>query len=129
KVRCPTCLGEIPSSRCCACRALPYTLPRSPGKSSQSDSAQRSARLLLTAAEARSVRPHDKHAGTDRQSPSLLSRRGRRRPTSRPPSCRGRRSVGGAPESPNRDRKSTRLNSSHLVISYAVFCLKKKKTK
>src|SRR5256885_7271746 len=29
---------------------------------------------------------------------------------------------------PNRDRKSTRLNSSHLVISYAVFCLKKKIT-
>src|SRR5256885_5284514 len=29
----------------------------------------------------------------------------------------------GTPE----DRKSTRLNSSHLVISYAVFCLKKKK--
>src|SRR2546426_3561370 len=27
----------------------------------------------------------------------------------------------------DRDRKSTRLNSSHLVISYAVFCLKKKK--
>src|SRR2546426_2497038 len=27
------------------------------------------------------------------------------------------------------DRKSTRLNSSHLVISYAVFCLKKKKRK
>src|SRR5256885_5944036 len=27
----------------------------------------------------------------------------------------------------HRDRKSTRLNSSHLVISYAVFCLKKKK--
>src|SRR5256885_7044909 len=27
-----------------------------------------------------------------------------------------------------RDRKSTRLNSSHLVISYAVFCLKKKNT-
>src|SRR5256885_6814486 len=27
----------------------------------------------------------------------------------------------------NGDRKSTRLNSSHLVISYAVFCLKKKK--
>src|SRR5256885_3606936 len=26
------------------------------------------------------------------------------------------------------DRKSTRLNSSHLVISYAVFCLKKKRT-
>src|SRR5256885_9466517 len=28
-----------------------------------------------------------------------------------------------------KDRKSTRLNSSHLVISYAVFCLKKKKSK
>src|SRR5256885_9895845 len=28
---------------------------------------------------------------------------------------------------PALDRKSTRLNSSHLVISYAVFCLKKKK--
>src|SRR2546426_3903655 len=31
--------------------------------------------------------------------------------------------------SPAADRKSTRLNSSHLVISYAVFCLKKKKKK
>src|SRR5256885_4433643 len=30
--------------------------------------------------------------------------------------------------SPPPDRKSTRLNSSHLVISYAVFCLKKKNT-
>src|SRR5256885_7205337 len=29
----------------------------------------------------------------------------------------------------HRDRKSTRLNSSHLVISYAVFCLKKKKNR
>src|SRR5256885_2551845 len=31
------------------------------------------------------------------------------------------------PRSTATDRKSTRLNSSHLVISYAVFCLKKKK--
>src|SRR2546426_5732752 len=31
------------------------------------------------------------------------------------------------PSSKMGDRKSTRLNSSHLVISYAVFCLKKKK--
>src|SRR5690625_7087908 len=29
----------------------------------------------------------------------------------------------------HRDRKSTRLNSSHVAISYAVFCLKKKKRK
>src|SRR2546426_5133766 len=33
------------------------------------------------------------------------------------------------PDQVLRDRKSTRLNSSHLVISYAVFCLKKKKKK
>src|SRR5262245_65088725 len=32
-------------------------------------------------------------------------------------------------DQPPRDRKSTRLNSSHLGISYAVFCLKKKKKK
>src|SRR5256885_8093620 len=32
----------------------------------------------------------------------------------------------GAGVRAERDRKSTRLNSSHLVISYAVFCLKKK---
>src|SRR5690625_5395946 len=31
------------------------------------------------------------------------------------------------PEIDNKDRKSTRLNSSHVAISYAVFCLKKKK--
>src|SRR5256885_8886903 len=37
----------------------------------------------------------------------------------------------GAPQHScvGQDRKSTRLNSSHLVISYAVFCLKKKKKK
>src|SRR2546429_3762296 len=34
---------------------------------------------------------------------------------------------GGAPGSELQDRKSTRLNSSHGYISYAVFCLKKKK--
>src|SRR2546426_3511810 len=38
------------------------------------------------------------------------------------------RSTMRAAGAPIRDRKSTRLNSSHLVISYAVFCLKKKKT-
>src|SRR5690242_21948676 len=37
--------------------------------------------------------------------------------------------VGGDDRHRNlRDRKSTRLNSSHMSISYAVFCLKKKKT-
>src|SRR5258708_26532884 len=42
-----------------------------------------------------------------------------RRPLSRTPCCR--------PSCEGRDRKSTRLNSSHQIISYAVFCLKKKK--
>src|SRR5438034_4024849 len=41
------------------------------------------------------------------------------------PRCRRRDSQERRP--PPRDRKSTRLNSSHTVISYAVFCLKKKK--
>src|SRR2546426_8631192 len=36
---------------------------------------------------------------------------------------------GHAPGPRPADRKSTRLNSSHLVISYAVFCLKKKNTR
>src|SRR2546426_3280898 len=35
--------------------------------------------------------------------------------------------VSALEQNPLEDRKSTRLNSSHLVISYAVFCLKKKK--
>src|ERR671916_2094662 len=40
--------------------------------------------------------------------------------------ARGRRSeVSGSARQRSRDRKSTRLNSSHTVISYAVFCLKK----
>src|SRR5688500_20022193 len=40
----------------------------------------------------------------------------------------GHSHVGGSSSNPG-DRKSTRLNSSHLVISYAVFCLKKKNKK
>src|SRR6266850_6499326 len=42
---------------------------------------------------------------------------------------RNRASPSGATSRNCPDRKSTRLNSSHLVISYAVFCLKKKKNK
>src|SRR5258708_12774040 len=40
---------------------------------------------------------------------------------------RRRRRRGAERRRPVRDRKSTRLNSSHQIISYAVFCLKKKK--
>src|SRR5947207_8744742 len=49
-----------------------------------------------------------------------MQRRGPHRTPSGPP-CR--------PPGTSSDRKSTRLNSSHTVISYAVFCLKKKKKK
>src|SRR5438552_11954971 len=42
-----------------------------------------------------------------------------------PPGDRGAAGVRSLPDL--RDRKSTRLNSSHQIISYAVFCLKKKK--
>src|SRR3712207_6928225 len=47
------------------------------------------------------------------------------------PNDGGRRDVGPLGQQPHmdaQDRKSTRLNSSHANISYAVFCLKKKKT-
>src|SRR5256885_11358347 len=50
----------------------------------------------------------------DRPPPRSRTARGHRRRNARGPPGLG-------------DRKSTRLNSSHLVISYAVFCLKKKK--
>src|SRR2546426_4917839 len=57
-------------------------------------------------------------AGMARPAPSPRRRAAHRHPRApRGRAARGRR----------RDRKSTRLNSSHLVISYAVFCLKKKK--
>src|SRR2546430_5812953 len=39
----------------------------------------------------------------------------------------GQRAASGEQRPASRDRKSTRLNSSHSQISYAVFCLKKKK--
>src|SRR5256885_7384365 len=54
----------------------------------------------------------DRGAGVGSKVERCLERRPRN--TNRTLRCRG-------------DRKSTRLNSSHLVISYAVFCLKKKK--
>src|SRR2546430_5817990 len=62
---------------------------------------------------------------------TLFRSRGRRgagtRGGSRRAAGAGRRTAADAPDRPARDRKSTRLNSSHSQISYAVFCLKKKK--
>src|SRR5690554_7621398 len=64
----------------------------------------------------------------------LLGRRhvGRRGPLRLADGGAGARLHHARPEDarvPARDRKSTRLNSSHVRISYAVFCLKKKKKK
>src|SRR5947207_10686490 len=52
-------------------------------------------------------------------------------PTNESENSSGGRSsaLSGNGRAPAGDRKSTRLNSSHTVISYAVFCLKKKNTK
>src|SRR2546426_3152155 len=70
------------------------------------------------------------------RSPVLDGDRGGDRPRHEPLAHRARRGCRpqGAAQTHSRaardaalDRKSTRLNSSHLVISYAVFCLKKKK--
>src|SRR5690349_22522287 len=64
-----------------------------------------------------------------RSSP-LEEERGGNRRVGRIPEWRAPRGVGGAMRLRNNleiDRKSTRLNSSHVEISYAVFCLKKKK--
>src|SRR2546426_8250919 len=84
-------------------------------------------------------RPHLGRAGTDR-APGIRGpgtrdeRRGGAPPGGAPrrraerPAATAYRPGGGIPGGLRRDRKSTRLNSSHLVISYAVFCLKKKKT-
>src|SRR5699024_12788255 len=57
--------------------------------------------------------PASNRARSGRQSPALSDK-------ARPHACRACRSW--------QDRKSTRLNSSHVSISYAVFCLKKKKS-
>src|SRR5215469_16598974 len=59
---------------------------------------------------------------------TTLFRSGSRRPRSQRDSCRAAPlRTGLVRAAPERDRKSTRLNSSHVEISYAVFCLKKKK--
>src|SRR5256885_1679005 len=59
---------------------------------------------------------------------TTLFRSGRGRSGGRRRTARGTR-PSRRPRRAAPDRKSTRLNSSHLVISYAVFCLKKKKGK
>src|SRR5437667_7914233 len=55
------------------------------------------------------------------------ARRLRSRRQDRAQACRLQEGADRRQRAASRDRKSTRLNSSHITISYAVFCLKKKK--
>src|SRR5690606_41021877 len=65
----------------------------------------------------------------------ILFRRKKKHPTEyginnpvyQPPVATQENNYIDSPYKPDKDRKSTRLNSSHVKISYAVFCLKKKK--
>src|ERR1039458_5934225 len=61
--------------------------------------------------------------------PGAMVRLRQRAPTGPILADSGPSSPSAEKSSQKRDRKSTRLNSSHLGISYAVFCLKKKKKK
>src|SRR5690625_6691600 len=77
------------------------------------------------------VRPRPRCHQTKRSAAYCVRRDGARRvvwPSLRLVRRRGS-GVGSAMRGRFRDRKSTRLNSSHVAISYAVFCLKKKTTK
>src|SRR6266496_2196341 len=83
---------------------------------------KRGARVPLRAARAV---PHRRPGHRARDLPAGLALDPARRPDGRHQALRGRAPRPGR----QRDRKSTRLNSSHVEISYAVFCLKKKKKK
>src|SRR5439155_22814944 len=65
-------------------------------------------------------------AARDRREPARAERREDRRPAPQPGPLLDH-GAGRSDLQPEPDRKSTRLNSSHVAISYAVFCLKKKK--
>src|SRR5207249_10732651 len=91
--------------------------------------------LLLSFLLYASAHPRDLHSFPTRRSSDLRwCSAGGSRPKSARSSCGrwtppARRCTGGAGTNGHStlDRKSTRLNSSHVSISYAVFCLKKKK--
>src|SRR2546426_6530796 len=65
--------------------------------------------------------------GSSRQTGTRRAVRTAPRTTRAATTSRNERGGSRSSHGPTADRKSTRLNSSHLVISYAVFCLKKKK--
>src|SRR2546430_5989861 len=114
--------------------ARPGGLPRPNGVESRRPQPRRPC-ISSPAASSLSHRPCCSAPPPPPSSPRSRGRNGRRprRPPTPPPAARTRRPPPRTP-SPgssraSRDRKSTRLNSSHSQISYAVFCLKKKKQK
>src|SRR5438034_6503448 len=76
-----------------------------------------------------SLRATPQVASTSRGSALASARSGRHREVATTPGGTSVRPSKKRAISSGLDRKSTRLNSSHTVISYAVFCLKKKKNK
>src|SRR5689334_24362547 len=82
--------------------------------------------LFRSPLRARAARD-DEHSGADLRGPVQTPYAGRREEVKE--MARRARRRGGSPAARHLDRKSTRLNSSHSSISYAVFCLKKKKKK
>src|SRR5438034_3274221 len=132
-----------PADRCLvvsprpACRGAPPLWGRS-GRAARADEPRRPADLPGRAPDEAGP---DEHVGVDRE-PGALSRSGAgrvrggdagafqaRRIADEGGSSRSGPRPGAPRDSQRTDRKSTRLNSSHTVISYAVFCLKKKKKK
>src|SRR5207253_9625630 len=96
----------------------PTRCPRSPPLSSFSFSCSGTPPALHSFPTRRSSDLSDRAArGQHSEEPRVQQRQ---RPAALGPATRGEQ---------REDRKSTRLNSSHVAISYAVFCLKKKKKK
>src|SRR5437870_6163341 len=96
---------------------LPVT-PQSPSRTSLSRK-----RVKLSLPFARRNKPAHRSARSEFRFRKLSAReRQDQQPAKRPAAS----TQSARPDNPT-DRKSTRLNSSHVAISYAVFCLKKKK--
>src|SRR2546422_10365880 len=93
------------------------------GVDSRDDAASSRPRRWFIELDGRASADVDRHPSGGRLYGSAVSRESGRR-------LRAPRGAPGALDAAGgRDRKSTRLNSSHGYISYAVFCLKKKKKK
>src|SRR6266446_8740677 len=118
-VRLRSCVRPV----CCGACRWPRWVPRSTPKRKRDLAGRHPTRVLWIVGSTDqhlSLKPCTRGRRAIRQPPAVAGSRHRSPswPTQGGPSCWPK---------PPPDRKSTRLNSSHLVISYAVFCLKKKK--